>query len=173
MGGKSNGLTFSTAMLATVMAQQTAVAEDPSTTLAKCAEEQDDARRLACYDRAIGTQEKRPIPGAAAPPATAPVPAKPDEELGARELRDQQEREAESSDPNRPTELVAKVAEIAKRPNGTHVITLDNGQVWVESSIDYSFRVKVGETVKIRRAALGSFLLSTPGKHSTRVTRQK
>jgi hypothetical protein len=61
--GKSTGSMLSAAILAAVMAQRAAAAEDPSTTLAKCGEEKDDARRLACYERAIGEQAECPGSG--------------------------------------------------------------------------------------------------------------
>ncbi len=70
-----------------------------------------------------------------------------------------------------PESLVATVRAVIRRPNGAHVITLDNGQVWTETSLDPSFRVAVGEQVRIKRAAMGTYLLSTPSNRSTRVAR--
>jgi hypothetical protein len=160
-------------------------AEESPDAMQDCRAETDNARRLSCYDRVIDARSEHAAPKAAAPAAVvrpaAPVaatpvaatPVTPQEKFGYSDVRDREEREAEAKDPERLEELIAVVSEVTKRPNGTHVITLDNGQVWVERNLDPFFRVKAGETVRIRPAALGSFLLSTPSNHSTRVSRQK
>ena len=51
------------------------------------------------------------------------------------------------------------------------VITLDNGQVWKQ--VDTSnLRLRVGDSVTIERASLGSFMLQKDGsKRTMRVTR--
>ena len=52
--------------------------------------------------------------------------------------------------------------------------TLDNGQVWQQKRGDRGMRIKVGDEVAIRRASLGSFLLTTEAaKGSMRVSRVK
>ncbi len=53
------------------------------------------------------------------------------------------------------------------------MITLDNGQVWAQNRPDRFFRVKVGETVKIEPAALGSFMMINSSKRTSRVSRVK
>jgi hypothetical protein len=52
--------------------------------------------------------------------------------------------------------------------NQTHVI-LDNGQSWL--LLDGDGWVSQGQAVTIKRAALGSFMLTTPSHHSYRVRR--
>jgi len=133
-------------------------AEELPAELIACRAEADDGERLSCYDRVIDAK-------------AAPSTAAAQEKFGYGEIRERKEREESEKDPQRLSELVATVTAIARRPNGTHVITLDNGQVWAERSIEPFFRIKVGETVRIKPAALGSFLLSTPANRSTRVTR--
>jgi hypothetical protein len=52
---------------------------------------------------------------------------------------------------------------------GHATLVLDNGQTW--TVMDTGARLAVGDVVSIRRAALGSFLMMTPSKHSYRVRR--
>ena len=59
-------------------------------------------------------------------------------------------------------------------PHGELLLTLDNGQVWQQKAGDRAMRIKVGDAVTIRRASLGSFLLtSQTANGSMRVTRVK
>ena len=143
-------------LVSSLAATSVAAAELPATVEA-CRALPDDAKRLACYDGEIDKFVARP----------------PEEKFGYADVRAQEERAAAAKGEEKVERLVVKVTEVSKRPNGTHVITLDNGQVWVEQNIDYSFRVEVGETVTIKPAALGSYLLSTPSNRSTRVSRLK
>jgi ABC-type enterochelin transport system ATPase subunit len=69
--------------------------------------------------------------------------------------------------------LVSTVSEITTQPHGERVIALENGQVWMQKSLENVIRIKVGDQVTIRRAALGSFMLSPPSGQSIRVTRVK
>jgi hypothetical protein len=107
-----------------------------------CTSIQDDAERLACYDRTFGT------PAApkelADPPARAPEPV--------------------------PEKFSAVVKTIEWR-NGVFVVTLDNGQVWIQTERDSRVQIEPGETVSIRKASLGSFLLSSPQGIGARVRR--
>ena len=52
-------------------------------------------------------------------------------------------------------------------------MTLENGQVWTQVMVDQRARVAVGDTVIIKKAALGSHLLVTQGRYATRVQRVK
>ncbi|HUQ11877.1 MAG TPA: hypothetical protein VM146_16300 [Steroidobacteraceae bacterium] len=97
-----------------------------------CTSVQDDAERLACYDRTFGTPT--------APKPQADPPAKPPEAV--------------------PEKFSAVVSKIEWR-NGVFVLTLDNGQVWIQSERDSRVQIEAGETVSIRKASLGSFLLSS------------
>ncbi len=182
------------ASLALLFALGTArAAELSDVALKACRAEPDATRRLACYDRELDRVQAvvarsdpapaaaAPIvaaPAAAAPAAAAPAAAPPavqtaEENFGrqgamAREESDRKEMESRLLD-----ELQAKVTEIWTRSDGLMVVTLDNGQEWKQNRPDGFFRLKTGDTVKIQPAALGSFLMSSPSKRSTRVTRVK
>jgi hypothetical protein len=107
-----------------------------------CTGIQDDAERLACYDRTFGTPaEPKPL---ADPPAKAPEPI--------------------------PEKFSAAVSNIEWR-NGVFVVTLDNGQVWIQSERDSRVQIEAGETVSIRKASLGSFILSSKQGIGARVKR--
>ena len=68
-------------------------------------------------------------------------------------------------------QITAKVTSVSKSSLKKLTITLDNGQTWRQ--LDYSpFRLRKGETVIIRAASLGSFLLrKESGSGSIRVSR--
>jgi hypothetical protein len=61
------------------------------------------------------------------------------------------------------------VTQVIEDGLGHATLVLDNGQTW--TIMDAAARLAVGDLVSIRRAALGSFLMMTPAKHSYRVRR--
>jgi hypothetical protein len=152
-----------------------------------CADERDDARRLACYDGAVASM-KTPAgeaPAAPAPtvaptpapkPAAPPVVLAPADEFGvggsavARQRRSEQEQENKNNSAETRS-ITAEVAEVTSRPRGELVITLNNGQVWVQKDPE-RYSIKPGDQVTIKAGTLGSFHLAN-GKRSTRVTRVK
>lgn len=137
-----------------------AAAEDAGAALQACRAEQDDAKRLACYDREVDRQ------GAPAAPALTPQ-----ERFGRTGAMSREESDRKHQESRELDELVATVTEIWTRADGLMVLTLDNGQIWKQVRPDSLFRLRTGEQVKIQPAALGSFLLSGPNKRSTRVSR--
>jgi hypothetical protein len=147
-------------------------AQDLAVALQACRTVQDDAERLACYDREIETRRQPPTTNA---PAQAAVPAAasltPEQRFGYEDVRDRERRDQGPDGTRALEELVAKVAGIAKRPDGALLITLENGQVWRQSTPESYFRLGVGDTVRIKPAALGSFLLYANSRRSIRVTR--
>jgi hypothetical protein len=58
-----------------------------------------------------------------------------------------------------------------ERSGDRFVATLDNGQVWSQTETNTRIDVRVGDTVTIRRGALGSYLLSDGEGLATRVKR--
>jgi len=158
--------------------------------LESCARISDDARRLACYDGLAGrvmqgtaaaaapspapetTPEiatvlaPAPAAAAAAPVAAAPVAVERVAEFG---LSEQARKERE---PEKWVESVtARVTNVGQTASDRYVITLDNGQVWVQSETNTRAILAPGDTVTIKRAALGSFKLSGPRSVFWRVKR--
>jgi hypothetical protein len=166
--------------VAAMMAAPAALAaDDPGASLLACRAEPDDARRLACYDREVDRLDAQAAPAAAvvAAPAATAAPAAPaltpEERFGRTGAMTREEADRKEQESRELTELQATVTEIWTRADGLMVLTLDNGQIWKQVRPDSRFRLKAGEQVKIQPAALGSFLLSGPGKRSTRVSRVK
>jgi hypothetical protein len=109
-----------------------------------------DPERLACYDRAFG---KSPQP--------------PDGAASARDFG--------ASDPDsaakKVNSITAIITKVERRRDGLFVVTLDNGQVWSQAELDSRAEVRAGDSVSVRRGALGSYLLSTSAGIGTRVKR--
>lgn len=175
-------LVLSTAILAACAAGG-ALAEDPNG-LTQCSNISNTAERLACYDKLAGRApaSKAPpsspsatapaaAPVRAAPAAAAPVPAgtSTTNDFGLSKV--QKERaNAVSSSPAEVKSITARVTGFREGPNGRPRVLLDNGQTW-EYEEDGDYLLAVGDSVTIRRASLGSFLLVTPAKIVHRVRR--
>lgn len=174
-----------------------AVAQD----FESCAAESDDAARLACYDRvansgraaaAVTEEAERQMQAeAAADAATAAeaaaamaaekeAAAEAQAEAAARAAAEDEfgmNREIEQSRPpdanaqQELRELNMAVIEVRQRPGGEHIITLENGQVWVEKRAVYGFRVKVGDTVKLKKGVFGGYSMVGRGRRSSQVRR--
>ena len=149
-----------------VLAAQAAGGDAPQ----RCAGIGDDRSRLACYD-AIFRKPAASAASAAVPAAagTASASASPETDFGlteaAKRARDPQQEMLES--------ITGTVAAVGRRPAGELIVTLENGQVWTQVTVDQRARVAAGDTVTIRKAALGSHLLDTQGRYATRVRRVK
>ena len=156
--------------------------------LESCAKIGDDARRLACYDELAGrvmqgtvavagpssTPATVPVPAAApaattaSPAAAAPVAVDPVADFG---LSEQTKKERE---PEKWVDSVtARVTNVGQTAYDRYVITLDNGQVWAQSETNTRAILAPGDTVTIKRAAMGSFKLSGPRSVYWRVRRQQ
>ena len=168
MSAKWIQLSMLAGMLAVTATQS--VAHDVSAALASCRTEKDDALRLACYDREVGKPDQQSSATAATPAA---APQSPEDRFGYRGVLAREESDRNKQETRNLSELVATVTEISKRADGTLVTTLDNGQVWAQNRPDSTFRLKIGDKVKIEPAALGSFLMISFAKRTARVTRIK
>jgi uncharacterized protein (DUF2267 family) len=157
-------------ILAAAIAQDLA-AQDLPAALQACRAEQDEATRLACYDREIDRQVQPPANGAAAPIiAPAAVPAA-EKRFGHNDALAREEREKMPKEERDLEELRSAVANISRRPDGALVVTLENGQVWGQKTPDPDFRLRIGEQARIKRTAMGSYFLYGKSSWSTRVTR--
>jgi hypothetical protein len=146
----------------------------------------DDRARLACYDSIFGrpaATAPRVAPAAAVPEAgavavptaaapTAAAAANAETDFGLTEAA-KRARQPEESAERLPESISGTVARVARQPAGEFVVTLENGQVWTQLQVDARARVAVGDTVVIKKAALGSHLLVTANRYATRVRRVK
>jgi hypothetical protein len=134
----------------------------------RCAALDDDRARLACYDSIFG----RPAANAPVDAPAAATATNAEADFGLTEAA-KRAREPEESKERFPESISGTVAKVARQPAGELVLTLENGQVWTQLQVDVRARVAVGDTVTIKKAALGSHLLVTEGRYATRVRRVK
>ena len=142
----------------------------------RCAAIAGNAERLACYDAVFGP------PAAERPDATVQATsqvaeaAEPDgaalRDFGLSEA-DKRRESAKREGTGQPESITATVQSIGRRPTGEQVVTTTDGQVWVEVEAYSRARPQPGETVVIRKAALGSFTLVTSKGIGTKVRRVK
>jgi len=147
----------------------------------KCAAIGDDRGRLACYD-GIFRASAGSVPAgegagtsavaAAATTAARPAAAAPPDDFGLTEAA-KRARDPERAKEEMPESIVGTVAAVGRRPAGELVVTLENGQVWTQVGVDQRARVAAGDTVTIKRGALGSYMLVTESRYATRVRRAK
>jgi hypothetical protein len=145
--------------------------------LARCAAIAAPDARLACYDTLAGRPADRaPIASApspaAAPRATAsvaPAPAPAANDSRNFGLTPAQMHVTSAG----PTAIQARVAKIieSRLGIGHPSVVLDNGQTWTFTETNDDARLGPGDPVTIKRAALGSFLMTTPSKHTYHVHR--
>ena len=130
----------------------------------RCFDIYDDPQRLACYDSLFG----KPVrPGAAQLPAPAVVTADPTPPAAAPRGPAPPPAKAPAPAPAQP--VTGRITAVSRLANDRFAITLDNGQVWTQLERDLSAEVSAGDTVQIRPAMLGSWMLETRGGVKTRV----
>lgn len=139
-----------------------------------CATEQDDSRRLACYDRSLGRIQGEPPHTGASKPQPSPGPAGPE----AVALAEQQfgmnaqlaRQQAGVQTVPQLKELRARVVAVSRKLRGEPIVTLENGQVWQGADGEVMDRLKVGDVVTIWHGTMGSYRMAV-GHDSVRVTR--
>lgn len=163
--------------------------------LDRCLGVEDDGARLACYDRLFERGDRAApagaLPAAALPAAGAQAAATPPA-AAARETPAVQAATPAAVPSAAPAPEAAFGLSVEKRPEGKvksiggrivevessatgrHVIVLDNGQRWRQLEATTMPPFSDGETVEIRRAALGSYLATVPdsGRSAVRVRRE-
>jgi hypothetical protein len=160
--------------------------------LQRCATENDDRRRLACYDAEIArlrgsssdAAARVAAPSASVPALTAAAGAATGaEKRGTGDAPAEADVDAEDNFGRRSdlrkekrieaSEVASSVAAFSRGGDGRFVVTLENGQIWREIAPNEAVRLQMGDMVRIERGSLGSFLLVAPNKRSTKVSRIK
>jgi hypothetical protein len=135
-------------MLGAALGPAAVRAAEPSVDhLRVCMSENDDARRLACYDREMG----RHSGGAPADFGITP-------EL----MRKKQVQAGIQPEQKQKETLSAKVAKVVVADLGRVIVTLDNGQVWSQTET-LDFPVKAGVPVTIEPGVLGGVWMEIHG----------
>jgi len=179
--------------LLTCFAASATFAETPPQSCTKIA---DDSHRLACYDSAFGYTPAAPAAASsrteaatASPPAgvatttapqAAPTAAVASAAAAASPAVERTEDFGLTQQAQRDRagvltveSISATVTSVDRNTADRLVVSLDNGQVWQQSESSSQIRIKPGDTVTIKRAALGSFMLVTVRNGSTRAKRIK
>jgi len=105
---------------------------------------------------------------AAGSAATLPHPVDPDDPANFGLSRRQLEVHGSGGG---PASIKTGVSQITEDRQHKITVVLDNGQTWI--FIEPEPRLRPGDTVTIKRASLGSFLMLTPSRRSYRVERVK
>jgi hypothetical protein len=99
-----------------------------------------------------------------------PAAASTANDFGLSKVQKERADGAASSSPAEIKSITARVTGFRKGPSGRPRVLFDNGQTW-EYEEDGDYLLAIGDSVTIRRASLGSFLLVTPSKLVHRVRR--
>jgi hypothetical protein len=148
----------------------TAAADDAAAT---CHGLEDDAARLACYDRVTHRGAPLPLPSSLPGPLASPPPAtpsQPDERSAAprAEVPHTTQAPAPSTrglrQPAQAAEAVvgAQIVEIITTSIGRYRFRLDNGEVWEQVEPGRN-TLRAGDTVDLRPSALGAWQMRASG----------
>jgi len=140
--------------------------------LTRCAAIVEAGARLACYDALAGRATRDNSPASAPVPVPVPVPdrasaAPPDPAVATANfgLSAVQQHTADQG----PTAIEARITKVIVDQSQRGYLVLDNGQTWAIT--EGEMLLDAGEAVTIRRAALGSFMLTSASKRSYHVRR--
>ncbi len=156
-----------------------------------CAGIKDSTARLACYDNLFAkpaaagvaptaTAAAPAAPGAAsgqaAAPVAAPAPAAPSVEKQIEDFGLSPEAAQAKKKVDKPAapalieSIESTIASLQRRGTGELILKLANGQVWLQGQADSRVHLKPGDTVTIKKALFGSYMLVS-GYYSFRVRR--
>ena len=144
--------------------------------LARCAALAEPGLRLACYDTLSGRPPDRSAPMGqlpTSPPTTVPVPVPLPAVEDPRNFGLTPAQAHPTPAAAGPSAVQAHIAQIIQSATGFGhtIVVLDNGQTWIFTEAQDDSRLGRDDSVTIKHAALGSFMLTTPSHHSYHVRR--
>lgn len=149
---------WSLLVVASVIVPAMAVAAgQPQAVTHACSAVADREGRLECYDRSF--------------PPTAEV-RQAEAEKATREFGLVPQTRARSADES-PDRIEARIVRLVYGSRGERTLTLDNGQVWKIVEATNRGHMVEGDQVSIRKAAMGSHLLMSPGGVPLRAQRSR
>ncbi len=138
--------------------------------LQACTMIENDFKRLLCYDNVVANKPASHAKGNAAKRSNQSV--QPAQQTTAKNLAAEFGLEHKiAAESRKVEEISAKLVKVDHSARKRAFFTLDNGQVWKQVSVE-NFFANPGDTLVIKRASFGSFLMSKAGANrSTRVKR--
>ena len=137
-----------------------------------CANETDQARRLACYDSAVAALRGAQTSGEVVAIDRGNVERMQRDSFGFNLPSIGNLLPQVGHDDNVVDRVEATVARMSVSQSGRTTFRMEDGQVWVQVDPERVYNVREGDTVTIRRAAMGSFMISSPrGGAGVRVRR--
>jgi len=130
-------------------------APDPAA-IATCTAISRPPARLACYDALFGV------------PSDSAATASPQDRTASIEA-DFGLRHPSAPAPTEHASISARIVAVALDGHQAVRVTLDNHDVWLV--LEDGSRIGLGDTVTIRKAAMSSYLMTTPDRHVYRVRR--
>jgi hypothetical protein len=171
----------------------TATAATSDSDMLRCAAIAARDARLDCYDALTHQLSNKAAAPAAAQPATAPAsasartpaPARAPASADSPASTQAPAAAVVASDPKNfglsaaqqhtldlgPQMITANISILSSNQKGETVVVLDNGQTW--SLTDNDGWLATGQAVRIKKAAMGSYLMLIPSNHSYHVRRLK
>jgi hypothetical protein len=146
----------------------------------ECAKIDDPTARLACYDNNIrsagGNPRSVPGQGGVVRGGGAPISGNPGggpEGFGADSIRTEERFQSYEERGLGPDEISARITAVSQREPGVYLVTIDGDAQWLfAESMGISFQPpRRGDTVRIERGALGSFLMHVDDQEPVRVRR--
>ncbi len=138
-----------------------------------CAQIEDDAARLTCYDGAVGRLRQAESQGEVVAVDRAQAEELERDSFGFHLPSLSRMLPSLGGDDAPIDSIEATVANVRRNPLGYHTFQLENGQVWEQVEPQNARNVRIGDTVSIERAAFGSYrLISSRGGAGHRVRRQ-
>lgn len=127
----------------------------------RCAEVQEDGARLACYDAAVGRLRQAEAQGEIVAVDHAQAASIERDAFGFNLPSLARLIPRFGGDGERPeiATVQMQVERIVERANGRRIFIMSNGQAWAQIELESARNVRVGDTIWVRRAALGSFML--------------
>lgn len=126
-----------------------------------CSSQTEDAARLACYDAAVGHLKEAERTGEIVSVDRAQAATVQREAFGfslpsiSRLLP-----RLNTGEQQQVSEINAQLVRIGGGGDGRHIFVLENGQTWAQVEPGSIDDVETGRNVRIRRATLGSFLMT-------------
>jgi hypothetical protein len=152
---------FALAVFCVFALARAASAAEPLDQVYACAAISESAARLACYDAAVGKLKSAEQSGDLAVVDSEKVRQVQKESFGFR-LPSLPKLVLPKFGGGEPESVTAKLERLRTNSEYKAVFYLENGQVWRQIDTNTTTRIKPGQIATVRKAALGSFMLTTP-----------